>query len=343
MATACITDSRFDAHTLQGHPESADRLVAIRRRLEADGLANRLLNLEARSATDESLLTVHTARYLEFLAATSRLKHIEMMGVDTYVTPGSYEIARLAAGGVQRVVEAVMKGEAENGLAAIRPPGHHATPSAGMGFCLLNNIAVAARFAQQQHGVERVLIADYDVHHGNGTQDAFYADPTVLYISTHQFPLYPGSGRVEETGEGAGTGYTINIPLPPGVGDQGYARVFEEVVIPAARRFAPELILVSAGFDGHWDDPLANMQLSLAGYDQLARTLLALARDVCDGRIVFVLEGGYNLEVLSYAWANIARAFLGDGVSIDPFGPAPRSEPSVEQVTRRIRQLHKLT
>jgi acetoin utilization deacetylase AcuC-like enzyme len=342
MSTACITDSRFDAHTLEGHPESAGRLVAIRRRLDADGLAGQLVNLEARPATDESLLAVHTARYLEFLAATSRLKHTEMMGLDTYVTPCSYEIARLAAGGVQRMVEAVMRGEAENGLAAIRPPGHHATPSAGMGFCLLNNIAVAARFVQQQHGVERVLIADYDVHHGNGTQDVFYADPTVLYVSTHQFPLYPGSGRVEEIGEGAGTGYTINIPLLPGVGDQGYARVFEEVVIPAARRFAPEFILVSAGFDGHWDDPLANMQLSLAGYDHLARTLLALARDVCDGRIVFVLEGGYNLEVLSYAWANVARALLGDGVSVDPLGPAPGLEPSVEQVTRRIRQLHKL-
>ena len=343
MATAYLADSRFDAHTMQGHPEFAGRLVAIRRRMEADGLTGRLLSVEARPASDENLLAVHTARYLELLEGTSRANGIQMMGLDTYVTPRSYEIARLAAGGVQQVVDAVIKGEAETGLAAVRPPGHHATPSIGMGFCLLNNIAIAARYAQRQHGIGRVLIADYDVHHGNGTQDAFYADPTVLYISTHQSPLYPGTGMVQDTGEGEGVGCTINIPLSPGVGDQGYARVFEELVIPVARRFSPELILVSAGFDGHWDDPLANMRLSLMGYDQLTRTLLALARDLCHGRIVLVLEGGYNLEVLSYAWANTARALLGDSACIDPLGPAPGPEPSVDQVTSRIRQLHNLT
>jgi acetoin utilization deacetylase AcuC-like enzyme len=342
MATVHVADSRYDAHTLHGHPEFAGRLVAIRRRLAEDGLTDRLVKLEAQPAADDSLLAVHTAGYLELLAATSQLEHTGMMGLDTYVTPGSFGIARLAAGGVLQVVDAVMSGEAENGLAAVRPPGHHATPSMGMGFCLLNNIAIAARHAQQRHGVERVLIADYDVHHGNGTQEAFYADPTVLYISTHQSPLYPGTGMIQDTGEDAGAGYTLNIPLPPGVGDQGYARVFEEVVIPAARRFAPELILVSAGFDAHWDDSLANMQLSLTGYDHLTRLLLALASDVCAGRIVFVLEGGYNLEALSYAWANVARALLGDRTCVDPLGPAPGSEPSVEPVTERIRQLHKL-
>jgi acetoin utilization deacetylase AcuC-like enzyme len=343
MATVHVADSRFDAHTMQGHPEFAGRLVAIRQRLAEDRLTDRLVELDPQPAADDSLLAVHTAHYLELLAATSRLEHTEMMGLDTYVTPGSFEIARLAAGGVLQAVDAVMSGKAENGLAAVRPPGHHATPSMGMGFCLLNNIAIAARHAQRQHGVKRVLIADYDVHHGNGTQDAFYTDPTVLYISTHQSPLYPGTGMIQDTGESAGTGYTLNIPLPPGVGDQGYARVFEEVVIPAARRFAPELILVSAGFDAHWDDSLANMQLSLTGYDHLTRQLLALAGDVCNGRIVFVLEGGYNLEALSYAWANVARALLGDSTCVDPLGPAPRSEPSVEHVTQRIRQLHKLT
>jgi acetoin utilization deacetylase AcuC-like enzyme len=343
MATVHVANSRFDTHTMQGHPEFAGRLVAIRQRLAEDSLTDRLVKLEAQPAGDDSLLAVHAARYLELLAATSRLERTELMGLDTYVTPGSFEIARFAAGGVLQVVDAVMSGEAENGLAAVRPPGHHATPSMGMGFCLLNNIAIAARHAQRQHGVARVLIADYDVHHGNGTQDAFYADPTVFYISTHQSPLYPGTGMAQDTGEGAGAGYTLNIPLPPGVGDRGYARVFEELVIPAARRFAPELMLVSAGFDAHWDDPLANMQLSLTGFDHLTRLLLALAQDLCDGRIVFVLEGGYNLEALSYAWANVARALLGDSTCVDPLGPAPRFEPSVEPVTRRIRQLHKLT
>jgi acetoin utilization deacetylase AcuC-like enzyme len=287
-------------------------------------------------------LAAHTEDYLELLARTSRLTGVAMMGMDTYVTPQSYEIARLAAGGVLRAVDAVMRGETDSALAAIRPPGHHATPSMGMGFCLLNNVAIAARYAQRAHDSERVLIVDYDVHHGNGTQDVFYDDPTVLYISTHQSPLYPGTGAVNDTGRGVGTGFTLNIPLPPGVGDHGYARVFEDIILPAARRFDPELILVSVGFDAHWADPLANMQLSLAGYDRLARMLVTAARELCAGRIVFVLEGGYNLQVLGQGWANVARALLGDEAPGDALGPARQPEPPVDLLVDRIRQVHKL-
>jgi acetoin utilization deacetylase AcuC-like enzyme len=212
-----------------------------------------------------------------------------------------------------------------------------------MGFCLLNNAAIAARYAQRVFGVGRVLIADYDVHHGNGTQDVFYADPTVLYISTHQYPLYPGTGAVQETGEGDGAGYTLNIPLPPGVGDQGYIRAIEEIVMPSARRFAPELVLVSAGFDAHWADPLANMRLTLTGFDHLSRALLRGAQEWCQGRIVFVMEGGYNLDVLGNAWANVARALLGDATAADPIGPASAREPSIDSLIERIKQIHKLT
>jgi acetoin utilization deacetylase AcuC-like enzyme len=343
MATAFVTDSRFAAHTMDGHPEYAARLTMIQATLEQYGLLERLTHVEAESVPEEFLQTVHTTDYLRLLEKTSHMASASMLGLDTYITPQSYEIARLAVGGVLNVVDAVITGEADNGLAAIRPPGHHATPSMGMGFCLLNNIALAVRYAQQEHDIKRVLIADYDVHHGNGTQDVFYDDPTVLYISTHQFPLYPGTGAIHETGRGAGKGFTINAALPPGVGDLGYAQVFDEIVLPAARRFEPELILVSAGYDAHWADPLANMMLSLTGYTRMDRALLALAHELCYGRIVFVLEGGYNLQVLGNAWANVARVLLGDPEIDDVLGPADRGEPSIEQTLNKLKQIHNLT
>jgi acetoin utilization deacetylase AcuC-like enzyme len=342
MITAFVTDARFAAHTMDGHPEYAARLTMIQATLEQQGVLDRLAQVEAEPVPEAFLHTVHTGDYLRLLEKTSRMASAAMLGLDTYVTPQSYEIARLAVGGVLNVVDAVMSGDADNGLAAIRPPGHHATPSRGMGFCLLNNIALAARHAQQAYPIERVLIVDYDVHHGNGTQEIFYDDPTVLYISTHQSPLYPGTGPIHEVGEGAGHGFTINAALPPGVGDLGYARVFDQIVIPAARRYQPELILVSGGYDAHWADPLANMMLSLAGYTHMDRALLALAGELCDGRIVFVLEGGYNLQVLGNAWANVARVLLGDDAIEDVVGPAERTEPSIELTLDRLKQIHNL-
>jgi acetoin utilization deacetylase AcuC-like enzyme len=341
MATAYITDSRFAIHTQQGHPEHAGRLTAIQERLQADGLLVRLALVDPAPATDEELSAVHTDRYLALLDKTSLSSGLTMLGADTYLTPHSYEIARLAAGSVLRTVDVVLKGEAANAMAAIRPPGHHATAGQGMGFCLLNNVAIAARYAQRIYAVTRVLIVDYDVHHGNGTQDIFYDDPSVLYISTHQSPLYPGTGSIMDVGSGAGQGYTLNIPLAPGVGDVGYRAVFEEIVVPAARRFEPDLILASVGFDAHWSDPLAQMRLSLTGYDQLTRMLFDLAEQLCEGRIVFVLEGGYNLDALSYGWANVAHVLLGDS-AFDPLGPAYKSEPSIEALTERIKHIHKL-
>jgi acetoin utilization deacetylase AcuC-like enzyme len=342
MSTAFVTDSRYAVHTLDGHPEHAGRLVAVQQALDDRFFEGHLVRLEPQWADDESLLAVHTPRYLALLEKTSELDAPALLGADTYVVPQSYEIARLAVGGVLRAVDAVLCGEAENALAAIRPPGHHATPSMGMGFCLLNNVAVAARYAQRVHHIERVLIVDYDVHHGNGTQDTFYADPTVLYISTHQFPLYPGTGGVGEVGALDGTGYTLNIPLSPGVGDVGYTGVFDEIIIPAARRFVPKLILVSVGFDAHWADPLAGMRLSLTGYDRLARVLVATARELCEGRIVFVMEGGYNLDVLGNGWANVGRVLSGDSAAVDSLGPSHSREPSVASLIDRIKQIHKL-
>ncbi len=343
MVTVFVTDSRFAQHNQPGHPEHAGRLFAIQHQMaQQAGLMGALKICPAREADDEDLLAVHMSGYLARLDDTTRRSQVTMFGPDTYVTPQSFAIARLAAGGVLQVLKEVLNGGADNALAAIRPPGHHATESNAMGFCLLNNIAVAARYAQRVHGVGRVAIIDYDVHHGNGTQDIFYSDPTVLYVSTHQWPLYPGTGAVNEMGEGEGEGYTINIPLRPGTGDAGYARVFQEVIFPALQRYRPELILVSAGFDAHWQDPLAQMQLSLRGYDQIARGLIRFAAEQCKGRIVFVLEGGYNLDVLSNGWVNVACALLGEKMADDPLGEAYGTEASVEQVVAQVKQLHKL-
>ena len=343
MAVAFATDSRFAAHTMQGHPENAARLEAVMHRLRQDALWGRLTHVAAEDPPEGAITAVHTAQHLARLARTAQLNGLAMWGADTYVTPASYEVARLAAGAVMRVVDAVLNGVAQNGIAAVRPPGHHATPDEAMGFCLLNNVAIAVRHACRTHGLARVLIVDYDVHHGNGTQDVFYDDPSVLYVSTHQTPLYPGTGRMEEIGRGAGRGYTLNVPLPPGVGDVGYRRVFDEVVVPMAWRFRPQLIVVSLGFDAHWDDPLANMQLTLAGYDALARTLIALAEELCEGRIVFVMEGGYNVQALAHGWANVARALLGEEEGVDPLGPATGEEVPIRRILERVKHIHKLT
>lgn len=343
MTTAYVTDDRFAQHTLADHPEHAGRLGAIAERLAADGLRDRLLPVTPYPATDEDLLAAHDAEHLDRLAQVAKAGSATMFGPDTYVLPVSYSIARLAAGAVLRVVDAVLAGRAANGMAAIRPPGHHATRDTAMGFCLLNNVAIAARYAQRQHGVGRILIVDYDVHHGNGTQDIFYDDPSVYYVSTHQSPLYPGTGDVREIGEGDGEGFTLNIPLAPGTGDAGYMQVFGEIIIPAAERFEPQLILVSAGFDAHWADPLANLRLTLSGYDRLARMLRQLAERVCGGRIVFVLEGGYNLTALSYGWANVARVLCGDSDAVDPLGPARELARPVDALIARLKQLHQLS
>lgn len=342
MTTAYVTDERFALHSMEGHPEFAGRLTAIIRYFDEVGINADLEHLEFQSAQRDAIRAVHAEKYLDRLARTSEYSGPTMFGLDTYVTPQSYEIARLAVGGVMRVVDAVMQQETDNGLAAIRPPGHHATPVTGMGFCLLNNIAIAVRHAQRAYNLQRVLIVDYDVHHGNGTQEVFYDDSRVLFISTHQSPLYPGTGAIFEAGQGAGAGYTINIPLPPGVGDGGFDDVYQNIVIPAARRFAPQLMIVSAGFDAHWADPLANLRLSLAGYAGLTRTLIELADELCDGRIVFVLEGGYNLQVLRSGWLNVANALLRRDPIDDPLGDNSGSAPDIQRVIDRAEQIHKL-
>jgi acetoin utilization deacetylase AcuC-like enzyme len=330
---------------MPGHPEHAGRLKSVLKKIEEGGLRDRMQTIVPKPLSEHTIMLAHTSQHLDMLGQIEAMSdsQLYMIDADTYMNPGSYTIARLSAGGVCAAVDAVMSKGAENALAAVRPPGHHATASQAMGFCLLNNIAIAARHAQQEHGAGRVMIVDFDVHHGNGTNDIFYEDDSVLFVSTHQYPLYPGSGALEDTGRGAGMGYTINVPLRAGSGDHALERVFEDVVWVAAERFKPELMLVSAGFDGHWADPLAGLRLTLNGYARLTRELMAMADELCGGKVVFVMEGGYDLEVIGTGMANVARCLLGDDDIADPLGaPKDDSEPDVEHLIRSLRDVHDL-
>jgi acetoin utilization deacetylase AcuC-like enzyme len=341
LDTAYVYDPIYLEHDLPSHPENADRLRRVLEVLEKEGVLGRLALLEPRPVTDEELGRVHTAEHV----AQVRRKAQSGGGYldpDTYVVPRSFDAALMAAGGLVCAVEAVLAGRIANGFALVRPPGHHATPTRSMGFCLFNNVAVAARAALAGGETERVLIVDFDVHHGNGTQDVFAGDPAVFYISTHQYPYYPGTGHWSETGTGAGEGTVLDVPLPPGVGDAGYAQVFAELVWPLAERFRPGLILVSAGYDAHWNDPLAQMNLSLSGYAWLERELANMAGQLCEGRIVFTLEGGYQLDVLACGVLNAFYAMLGENTIADPFGPSPYTERPVGDLIARLKDLHHL-
>jgi acetoin utilization deacetylase AcuC-like enzyme len=342
LTTAYCYDPLYLEHDLPGHPENRARLERVMTLLADEGLLARMTPVAPQPVDLDLLARVHRQSYIAALKdfAESGGGHID---ADTYVARRSYDAALLAAGGVVELVRVVLAGRARNGMALVRPPGHHATRARGMGFCLFNNVAVTATAALMEPGVSRVLIVDWDVHHGNGTQDVFYDSPQVLFFSTHQSPYYPGSGDVCEVGASAGKGYTVNVPLPAGVGDQGFARVYDELLTVVAERFQPDLILVSAGYDAHWDDPLAGLRLSLGGYWGLAQTVVALAERLCEGRLVVTLEGGYNLDVLSRGLANTCRALLGDAVpGSDPLGASPAPERDVADVLRAVREAHHL-
>jgi len=292
-----FSSPRFAEHvTPPGHPERMERaeVMAAEAAAAAAAAARGHAIVEPRPASRDELLRVHDARYLDKIFALAGRP--AMLDADTFTSPASVEVAALAAGAaVDAARTARQTGEAA--IALVRPPGHHAERDRAMGFCLYNNIAVAAA-ALRADGVERVAIVDIDVHHGNGTQQAFYADPAVLFVSTHQFPFYPGTGAAEETGVGAGEGFTLNLPLPAGTGDSGYLDVHARRVLPALEAFLPEVILVSAGFDAHERDPLGGMRLTTEGYRAIVGSLRDAARQLAGGRIAFVTEGGYDLQAL---------------------------------------------
>ncbi len=345
MTTAYITHPRYTEHHLAGHPEHAGRIRAVWAEMDKARLSARMHKIEAPTVADEWILKVHTQKYLEVLYWVEQYppQGVHHLDPDTYAGATAFEIARLSAGGVVQAVDEVLSGRANNALAAVRPPGHHAMPEHAMGFCLLGNVPIAVRYAQQQFGIEKVMIVDFDVHHGNGTEAMLYDDPTTLFISSHQYPFYPGTGAITDTGTGKGKGFTINIPLAGGHGDRSYAAFYEQIIWPAAKRFQPELMIVSAGFDSHWLDPIAGMRLSLAGYAHLTRELMKMADELCGGKIVFAMEGGYNLEALSHGMVNIAHALLGDDTISDPLGPPKDShEPDIEPIIRQLKQIHGL-
>jgi acetoin utilization deacetylase AcuC-like enzyme len=290
-----------------GHPESPDRLRAIVGRLEHSGILSRLVQINPAPASDEWIMQVHTAAYVETLKRRAPTSGHMSLDPDTSMSAGSLAAAYLAAGGTLAAADAIMTGSVEHAFCAVRPPGHHAEGDRAMGFCLFNNVAIAARYLQRRHALARILIVDWDVHHGNGTQHTFNNDPTVLFFSTHQYPYYPGTGRATETGEGQGAGATINVPMNAGEGDDTYREVFQKVLMPAADAFQPDFVLVSAGFDAHKDDPLAGMGLTEEGYADLTRMVLSIARRHSQGRLLSCLEGGYHLQALS---ASVERHLL---------------------------------
>ncbi|MGH7822600.1 MAG: histone deacetylase family protein [Candidatus Binatia bacterium] len=329
FTTGIVTDEAFLAHdTGAGHPERADRLRAIVRLLEEPPRAN-LLDVVARDATAEELLRVHVPEHVRRVAATAG-KPFDAFDADTPTSARSYEAARRAAGGVLALVDAVVSGEATNGFAFVRPPGHHAEAVRPMGFCLFNNVAIAAAHLRAHHGLGRVLVVDWDVHHGNGTQHSFYRDPSVLFVSSHQYPFYPGTGSVREVGEGEGEGFTLNLPFPGGYGDREYVEAYLDIVEPVARQFRPELILVSAGFDAHRRDPLAGMEVSEDGFRLLARTVLRVAHEVCDDRVVAVLEGGYDLVGLTRSVGAVLDEMTGARLEDPVAPPSGGSSPAIE-------------
>jgi acetoin utilization deacetylase AcuC-like enzyme len=325
-------------HTLEGHPEHAGRLSAIQTILEQTGVINDLHHVSPAAASTTQLTAVHSARHVELIQWSAR-QGGGMLGPDTYVKGGSFDEARLAAGSACAVADAVMCGEADNGVALVRPPGHHAGSDSAEGFCLFNNVAVVARHLQIAHGLEHIAIVDFDVHHGNGTEQIFYRDPSVLFISTHILSpyFYPGTGRARDVGAGMGMGYTINVPLPAHVGDVGYRMLFDGLIRPKLAEFDPQFILVSAGFDAHWRDPLASAELSLTGYAYLCRSLLEAATTLCNGRIVFVLEGGYYLEALSHGVLNLIHVLNQRDLIVDPLGSSGQTERDVSALLDELK------
>ncbi len=333
MSYLLVLDPVFSEHaTPPGHPERPERLRAVAGRLRSWSGFSGLTLLEPSPVAQRWLEEVHDAGHLERVESTRGRAHTQL-DPDTHASADSERVARLAAGSAVALAEAVAGGEADGGFDLIRPPGHHAESSRPMGFCLYNNVAAAAVAALAQPGIERVAIVDFDVHHGNGTQEIFYSRPDVLYVSSHQYPLYPGTGRVEESGEGPGRGATLNLPLPAGRGNGFYLALYREIVVPALEKFGPDLILVSAGYDAHHRDPLAGMNLDEEGFAGLAGLLDGAAGRLCGGRIAYFLEGGYDLDALAESVLATIRVNVGD--STPPAPPPPPAE--FDEYRRQLR------
>jgi len=298
--TALVYDDIYLEHkTTPGHPEAPQRLVAITTKLKASGLYPQLLKLSPKPISSEWLTMVHSPEYIQRVKKSCENNAGYLDSMDVPISAKSYEAALMAAGGVLSAIDAVVEKKASNAFCAVRPPGHHSLKDKAMGFCIFNNVAVGAKYIQKKHNLSDILIVDWDVHHGNGTQAMFYEDPSVLYFSTHQYPFYPGTGSEAEKGDGHGLNYNINVPLPIGSDDADYVKAFKEKLEPAALAFSPDFVLISAGFDAHKDDLLGGMKVTAEGFAQMTQIVKEISEKCCEGRLVSVLEGGYGLEGLA--------------------------------------------
>lgn len=336
--TCIIYHPDYLKHETGPHPERKERLLSIISHLKETGILDKLELIEPKRASIEEIQYIHSEEYIE---KARRYSQFEMpLDPDTVLCKESYDVALLAAGGAITAVDAVLD-KFDSSFALVRPPGHHAMPERGMGFCIFNNIAIAARHAQKM-GKNRVLIVDWDVHHGNGTQEAFYDDPSVLYFSTHQYPHYPGTGWLDEVGIGEGEGYNINVPLPAGTDDSGFIAAFEEILVPAALEFRPDIVLISAGQDACNRDGLAQMRMSIEGFAILASIVKSIAKESCAGKAAVVLEGGYDLKMLASSVAAILHVFMGNEPEKKSYDVSPHVRARLEEVKKIQRKFWRL-
>jgi len=341
--TGIVKDQRYLQHSAGAyHPESPERLAAVHAILDKPAMAQKFIQIAPREATHKEIEMIHAPSYVEYIASTAG-KDSVYLDADTATSPESYEIAKLAVGGLLNAVDAVMQKKVDNAFALVRPPGHHAEHDRAAGFCIFNNVAIGAMHAINKHGLKKILIVDWDLHHGNGTQHSFDDDPRVLYFSTHQYPYYPGTGSLQEIGRGKGEGYTINVPLSTGADDAAFVKIFRKILQPAALQYKPDFVLLSAGFDTYFQDPLGGMRVTPKGFAALTRIMLDIADSCCEGRFVVVLEGGYHVMGLAESIKAVLEEMRGDTVCAEERLAAMEKEAGavadnvIKQVTAKIK------
>ena len=342
--TGIVKDNRYMDHIMDpGHPESPERLRVIYKILEEPEMEKILEEVKPRPATREELETNHTLTYIDLVASTEG-KPYYRLDMDTSTCAKSYEAALWAVGGLLELIKAVMEGKLNNGFALVRPPGHHAERDRAMGFCLFNNVAIGAYYALKNYSLDRILLVDWDVHHGNGTQNSFYEDPKVLYFSTHRYGFfYPGTGSATEVGKDKGLGFTVNVPLSTGVSDSEYGNIFEKILKPIALEYQPQLVLVSAGFDIHHDDPLGGMEVTERGFARMTQILMEVAEATAQGRMVITLEGGYDVQGEGRSVKEVLKelAQVSPPDKKDPLEKEKANYPRIERFIQQIKEVQK--